>query len=35
MPFQRRQSIRAETITDNSVAENVKEFNYWDVVYCM
>jgi hypothetical protein len=28
MPFKRRHSIRAETITDNKVTENVKEFNY-------
>jgi len=28
MPFERRQGIRAETITDNKVTYNVKEFNY-------
>jgi hypothetical protein len=28
MPFERRQSIIAETITDKKVTENVKEFNY-------
>lgn len=28
MPFKRRQNIQAETITDNKVTENIKEYNY-------